>query len=97
VFADAIQRTGANPQDQPAEIVRVALDLGVEEVDGGALGPQTLPCICAIVPAEATTRAPNRSANSPAANQWSPWWPWVMKMSVRFRPLAATQSPRMRA
>ena len=29
----------------------------------------TLPCICAIVPAEATTRAPNRSASSPAANQ----------------------------
>jgi hypothetical protein len=29
----------------------------------------TLPCICAIVPAVATTRAPNRSANSPAANQ----------------------------
>ena len=29
----------------------------------------TLPCICVIVPAEATTRAPNRSASSPAANQ----------------------------
>ncbi len=52
----------------------------------------TAACICAIVPALATTRAPNRSANSPAANQWSPW-PWVTKMSVRFRPLSATQSP----
>ena len=29
----------------------------------------TLACICAIVPAVATTRAPNRSASSPAANQ----------------------------
>jgi hypothetical protein len=36
----------------------------------------TLLCICAIVPAEATTRAPNRSASSPAVNQWSPS-PWV--------------------
>jgi hypothetical protein len=29
----------------------------------------TLPCICVIEPAEATTRDPNRSASSPAANQ----------------------------
>jgi hypothetical protein len=56
----------------------------------------TLPCICAIVPALATTRAPNRSASSPAANQWSPW-PWVTKMSVRLRPWLSTQSPSARA
>jgi hypothetical protein len=55
-----------------------------------------LTCICAIVPAVATTRAPNRSASRPAANQWSPW-PWVMKMPVRFRPFPATQSPSARA
>ena len=56
----------------------------------------TAPCICAMVPSVATTRAPNRSASNPAANQWSPW-PWVTKMSVRLRSLAATQSPRARA
>jgi len=56
----------------------------------------TLTCICAIVPSVAMTRAPNRSANSPAAKKWSPW-PWVMKMSVTFRSLAATQSPSLRA
>ena len=56
----------------------------------------TEPCICAIVPSVATTRAPNRSANSPAAKKWSPW-PCVMNMSVTFRPLATTQSPSARA
>ena len=56
----------------------------------------TLPCICAITLAVATTRAPNRSAKSPAAKKWS-LWPWVMKISVTFRPLAATQSPSTRA
>jgi hypothetical protein len=55
-----------------------------------------LPRICAIVPAEPTTRALKRSASSEAANQWSPW-PCVMKMSVTLRPWAATQSPSARA
>jgi hypothetical protein len=40
VFARAVERPGADPEDGPAQVVRVSLDHRIEEVDGGGLGPQ---------------------------------------------------------
>src|SRR5262249_10815108 len=42
VLAHAVERAGAHPQDQPPEVGRVPLDLGVEEAQSSALGPQEL-------------------------------------------------------
>src|SRR3954451_4868943 len=50
VFAHAIERAGTHPQDHPPEVIRVALDLGVEEVDGAALAAQELVGVIQVLP-----------------------------------------------
>jgi hypothetical protein len=50
VFAHAIEHAGARPQDGPPETVGVSLDLGVEEADGGVLGPQELVGVVDVLP-----------------------------------------------
>ena len=42
VLTDAVEHAGPGPQDEPPEVVGVALDLGVEKVDGRVLGAQEL-------------------------------------------------------
>ena len=50
VLADAVQRSGAHPQDHPPEVVRVPRDLGVEEAGRGGLGPQQFLGVVQVVP-----------------------------------------------
>src|SRR5262245_45358257 len=50
VFADAVECIGTGPQHRPRQVVWVPLDLGVEEVDGGFLGPQELVGIVEVLP-----------------------------------------------
>src|ERR1700748_3552181 len=42
VLADAVEHAGPGPKDKSPEVVWVALNLGVEKVDGGVLGAQEL-------------------------------------------------------
>ena len=61
------------------EVTRLSATVVAVTGDGGicpgyalsqpASRPATLLCICSIVPREATTRASNRSARTPAVNQ----------------------------
>ena len=62
------------PLEREPVVGTVTAVTGAGGIPGVHLVPQQRPrpeltCICAIVPAVATTRAPNRSASSPAANQ----------------------------
>jgi hypothetical protein len=50
VPADAVERRGTDPQDRPASMVRVPIELGVEEVDGGVLRPQQLLGVVEVLP-----------------------------------------------
>src|SRR5262245_17846491 len=50
VLADAVERPGADPQDQPAKVVRVVLDLGAEEALRGAFGPQQFLGVVEVLP-----------------------------------------------
>ena len=50
VLAHAVDHVGPRPQDEPPEMVGVALDLGVEEVDGAALGSEQLLGVVEVLP-----------------------------------------------
>ena len=50
VVTHAVDCTGAGPQHCPSQVVWVPLDLGVEEVDGGVLGPQQFVGIIEVLP-----------------------------------------------
>src|SRR4051794_2674415 len=50
VLARAVERAGPHPQDPSPEMVRVPLELGVEEVDGGRLRVQQLVGVVEVLP-----------------------------------------------
>src|SRR4026209_934060 len=50
VLAHAVEDARAYPQDGSPEMVGVAVDLCVEEVDGGLLGPQELLRVVEVLP-----------------------------------------------
>src|SRR5262249_11269142 len=50
VFANAVDRAGTGPEHRPPQVAWVPLDLGVEEVDGGARGPQELVGVVEVLP-----------------------------------------------
>src|SRR5690349_21853693 len=50
VLADAVERAGGHPQDQPPQVVRVPLDLGVEVAERVVLGPQQLVGVVQVLP-----------------------------------------------
>src|SRR5262249_54444461 len=50
VLAHAVEDLGAGPEHGPAQVVRVALDLRVEEVDRAALGAQQLLGVVEVLP-----------------------------------------------
>ena len=78
VSALSVWPTSTITRSCPSSVKRLSGTVTAVTGDGGIPGytlsqrngrVAALRCIWAIVPAVATTRAPNRSANSPAANQ----------------------------
>jgi hypothetical protein len=50
MVARAVDRADRRPQDRPAEVVRVALELGVEEVQRSIRRPQQLLGVVEVLP-----------------------------------------------